>query len=52
MNPETKNCQNCKKDFTIESDDFIFYEKMNVFYLLFYIYDLQGGISNKGELSK
>ncbi len=25
---ETKNCQNCKKDFTIEPDDFSFYEKM------------------------
>ena len=28
MNPETKNCQNCKKDFTIESEDFAFYEKL------------------------
>ena len=27
---ETKNCQSCKKDFTIESDDFAFYEKMKV----------------------
>ncbi|NVN96583.1 MAG: hypothetical protein HXX18_15035, partial [Bacteroidetes bacterium] len=27
---ETKNCQNCKKDFTIESDDFLFYEKIKV----------------------
>ncbi len=27
---ETRNCQNCQKDFTIESDDFGFYEKMNV----------------------
>ncbi len=27
---ETKNCQNCKKDFTIEPDDFSFYEKMKV----------------------
>jgi Zn ribbon nucleic-acid-binding protein len=27
---ETKQCQNCKKDFTIESDDFSFYEKMKV----------------------
>ncbi|MBP9802959.1 MAG: hypothetical protein KBD14_01475 [Candidatus Pacebacteria bacterium] len=27
---ETKNCQNCKNDFTIESDDFSFYEKMKV----------------------
>lgn len=27
---ETKNCQNCKKDFTIESDDFGFYEKIKV----------------------
>ncbi len=27
---ETKVCQNCKKDFTIESDDFKFYEKMKV----------------------
>ena len=28
--PEIKNCQNCKKDFTIESDDFSFYEKIKV----------------------
>ena len=30
MKSETKNCQNCKKDFTIEPDDFGFYEKINV----------------------
>ena len=30
MNPEIKNCQSCKKDFTIESDDFGFYEKIKV----------------------
>jgi hypothetical protein len=30
MSPETKNCQNCKNDFTIETDDFSFYEKMKV----------------------
>ena len=38
MKSETKNtsagsvrvCQNCKKDFVIESDDFAFYEKMKV----------------------
>lgn len=30
MKPETKNCQNCKKDFTIEPDDFSFYEKIKV----------------------
>ncbi len=30
MNQETKICQNCKKDFTIEPDDFSFYEKMEV----------------------
>src|SRR3989344_194805 len=30
MNQETKNCQNCKKDFTIEPDDFGFYEKIKV----------------------
>jgi len=30
MNQEIKNCQNCKSDFTIESDDFAFYEKMKV----------------------
>ena len=29
-NSETKICQNCKKDFIIESDDFSFYEKMKV----------------------
>ena len=27
---ETKKCQNCKNDFTIEPDDFSFYEKMKV----------------------
>jgi len=30
MNSETKSCQNCKNDFTIEPDDFSFYEKMKV----------------------
>src|SRR3989344_5133858 len=30
MNPEIKNCQNCKKDFTIESEDFKFYKKIKV----------------------
>jgi hypothetical protein len=27
---ETKNCQNCKKDFIIEPEDFLFYEKIKV----------------------
>jgi len=27
---EIKNCQNCKKDFTIEPEDFLFYEKIKV----------------------
>ena len=30
MQAETKNCQNCKKDFAIESEDFKFYEKIKV----------------------
>jgi hypothetical protein len=30
MQSETKICQNCKNDFTIESDDFLFYEKIKV----------------------
>ena len=30
MKSETKICQNCKKDFIIEPDDFGFYEKMQV----------------------
>jgi len=30
MNQETKQCQNCKKDFIVEPDDFAFYEKMKV----------------------
>lgn len=30
MNSETRNCQNCKNDFTIESDDFLFYKKIKV----------------------
>ncbi len=30
MQPETKTCQSCKKDFTIEPEDFVFYEKIKV----------------------
>jgi len=30
MKSEVKNCQNCKKDFTIEPEDFNFYEKIKV----------------------
>jgi hypothetical protein len=30
MNSETKTCQNCKHDFVIEPDDFLFYEKIKV----------------------
>ena len=30
MNFQTKNCKNCKKDFTIEVEDFNFYEKIKV----------------------
>ncbi len=30
MNSETKQCQNCKNQFTIEPDDFNFYKKMKV----------------------
>src|SRR3989339_699118 len=30
MEQETKQCQNCKKDFTIETEDFNFYEKIKV----------------------
>jgi len=30
MNTENRQCQNCRKDFVIESDDFSFYEKMKV----------------------
>ena len=30
MKAETKNCQNCKNDFTIDSEDFNFYEKIKV----------------------
>lgn len=30
MTSETKNCQNCKQDFIIEPDDFLFYEKVKV----------------------
>ncbi len=30
MNAETRNCQNCKKDFTIDSEDFDFYKKIDV----------------------
>ncbi len=30
MPPESKTCQNCKKNFTIESEDFDFYKKISV----------------------
>lgn len=30
MEAETRNCQNCKKDFVIETEDFNFYEKIKV----------------------
>ena len=30
QNPENRICQNCKKDFIIEPDDFSFYEKIKV----------------------
>jgi len=30
MSEEIKNCQNCKKDFTIKAEDFSFYEKIKV----------------------
>ena len=30
MESQTKTCQNCKKDFVIEPDDFGFYEKIQV----------------------
>lgn len=30
MNPETKTCQNCKSEFTIEVEDFDFYKKVDV----------------------
>lgn len=30
MENEVKNCQNCKQNFTIESDDFAFYDKIKV----------------------
>lgn len=30
MESETKNCQNCKIDFIIEPEDFLFYEKIKV----------------------
>src|SRR3989338_2259635 len=30
LESENKICQNCKKDFTIESEDFNFYEKIKV----------------------
>ena len=30
MQQETRNCQNCKKDFVIEPDDFSLYEKLDL----------------------
>ena len=29
MDLETQNCQNCKQNFTIEKEDFTFYEKIS-----------------------
>src|SRR6185436_17628089 len=30
MNSESRSCQNCQRDFTIEPDDFEFYKKISV----------------------
>lgn len=30
MNQEIRQCQNCEQDFTVEPDDFLFYEKIQV----------------------
>ena len=30
MQPETRDCQNCKSDFTLEAEDFAFYAKIQV----------------------
>ena len=30
MEQETKQCEKCKNNFTVEPDDFAFYEKMKV----------------------
>lgn len=30
MTSEIRNCQNCHKEFAIDSEDFAFYEKLNV----------------------
>src|SRR3989344_4795258 len=30
MSPETRQCQNCKTEFRIDTEDFAFYEKMKV----------------------
>lgn len=30
MQNETRNCQNCKNDFTIEEEDFVFYDRIKV----------------------
>ncbi|MBP6931487.1 MAG: hypothetical protein KBD48_02715 [Candidatus Pacebacteria bacterium] len=30
MNKEVRQCQNCKEDFTIETEDFVFYDKIKV----------------------
>ena len=30
MNREQRICQSCKKEFTIEPEDFLFYEKIKV----------------------
>ena len=35
MNSETKQCQNCRQNFTIEPDDFTFYAKIKVLPLTF-----------------
>jgi hypothetical protein len=30
MESEARNCQNCKKEFVLESEDFVYYDKINV----------------------
>ncbi|MEK7630318.1 MAG: hypothetical protein AAB432_02985 [Patescibacteria group bacterium] len=67
MNQETKQCQNCKQSFTIEPEDFQFYEKMKVppptfcpscrlqrrlaFFNVFNLYKRPCGLCNKDFIS-
>lgn len=67
MNQETRNCQNCKNPFTIEPEDFAYYERIQVppptwcpqcrlqrrlsFFNVFYLYKRPCGLCKKDVIS-